>query len=752
MLPSVLQSAVRIRSLLLLSASVVLVPGLLAAVIAVVQVRQSEREAQLRGLRETVRATSLLVDGQILQSLGALTALANSQNLQTGNLAAFYEEAAAIDRPPDVWTILLDEGGTQLLNTAVPFGTPPPPPGPKERVAQVLATGKPLVSDLSIGPATGRLLTTLYVPAKASPLGRWVVAQAFSVGHWSTAVLQTKSHDDWVIAVIDRNGKFISRSRRTQEMLGMQARPELVAAAAAASSGLIKHSTLEGISSYDAFTHSALTGWTVAVAAPVASIEASASQAVLWLTSGLCIALAAAVAGAVLLSRTLIRAMDSASASARALGEGRRPSPRPTRVHEVNALNEALADAGALLERERSRRAVAELEREKLLASERAARELAQSENSAKDQFLALLGHELRNPLAAIGGAVELLARNEAVAPEPRRFVSIIQRQSSHLRRIVDDLLEIGRMLSGKLVLEKRPIDLAGCVRNFVDSLSMSEGARDHRLIADVDEVWVDGDFVRIEQIVSNLVGNALKFSAPGSRVEVSVRAAGNMAVFEVTDFGVGIENRFLTRIFEPFFQGPSLAGRQSSGLGIGLSLVRQLVELHGGTISVRSRGPGLGATFVVRLPRVERPVASNKLTTTPLECSRCHVLLVEDNDDARETTAIILRGLGYSVTEAADGDEAVQMARARVPAVVVMDLGLPGKTGLQVAGELKSVPALKHVPLIALSGYGQDRDKNASRAAGFADHLVKPVSLEALAAAIEHQVKVRVAADSRDG
>ena len=729
--------AVRIRSHLLLLTAIVLVPGFLAAAIAVKQVRDSERETTLRGLRETVRATALLVDGEVQRSLGALTALAHSQHLQTGNLEAFYRQAAAGDQRPDVWTLLLDDTGSQRVNTRVPFGPPPPPPTAKDRVATVLATQRPLVSDLFQGPATGTLLTTIYLPAAPSPAGIFVVAQAFSVEHWKKAAMQPEGRADWIVAVIDRTGKFISRSQRTDEYLGRQARPELIAAAAAARDGLIRHSTLEGIDSYDAFTHSALTGWTIAVAAPVATIEASATRAIAWLAAGVAVALGVALVGASLLSRMLLTAIETASAAARTLGKGNPPSPPRTLVHEVNTLNDALSDAADLLAKEKSARELAEAGRQQLLANERAARQLAQRENIAKDAFLAMLGHELRNPLAAIAGASEVLARGGQDAASGRRFIGIIQRQNRHLSHIVNDLLEVSRMLSGKIALDERPLDLGHCVRHCVESLRSTDRAMAYRWQLNTGVAWVQGDAVRLEQIVNNLVVNAMQFSPPGSEIRVSAGVRGNRAVVEVADDGAGIAAELLPRIFEPFVQGPALSGRPSSGLGIGLALARQLVELHGGELAVRSAGPDEGSVFTVTLPLIASP-PEGVTTARASPVTPCRVMLVEDNADARESMAESLRLMGYSVVEAADGDEALRAAVALAPDIVVMDLGLPGKSGHQVAAEMRSTPALKHVPLIALSGYGQVRDKQDSVAAGFNQHLVKPVPPDALAQAID--------------
>ena len=742
----------RIRSHLLLLAAVVLVPGFLAASIAVEKVREAERAAALNGLRETVRATALLVDGEIQRSLGALAVLASSPSLKSGDMAAFYAQSKASNLPPDVWTLLLDETGTQVLNTTVPLGTPPPPPAARARVEQVLATQQPLASDVIVGPVTGRLLTTLYVPTEPVDGKRYVVAQAFSVEHWKKKAMQPRGRAEWVVAVLDRSGKFISRSHRTDELLGRSARPELIAAAAAANEGLIRHPTLEGTDSYDAFVHSALTGWTIAIAAPVDTIDASATQAVAWLAAGVAAALAAALLGALMLGRVVMRAIDSASLAAVALGHGELPSTRPTSIDEVDALNDAIAGAGRLLAAERSSRESMEKERLRLLDSETAARQAAQEQNAAKDQFLALLGHELRNPLAAIAGATEVISRSSSAQPAPGRFLAIIQRQTRHLAHVVDDLLEVSRMLSGKIGIEPRPLDLAELVAGCVDALRASERAAAYRIDADLASAWVAGDPVRLEQIVNNLLGNAIKYSPEQSLVRVAVKADGSDAVITVVDTGAGIDAALMPRIFDAFVQGPTLAGRAASGLGIGLALVRQLVALHGGSVEASSGGAGAGSVFTVTLPRIEAPAvaavaasgaAGVAVPSSTMAALPCRVLLVEDNADARETMAGLMATMGCDVDLAGDGTEALARVQAQRPDIVVMDIGLPGRSGYEIARQLKGSASTCGIPLVALTGYGQERDREAARAAGFDAHLVKPVDAAMLAACLEQQLRL---------
>lgn len=739
-------SRMRIRTQLVLMTVAVLAPVLLASSFAIEKIRGDAREASLRGLRETVRATALTVDRDVQGSLSALKTLGNSENLNDRDFEKFYKQAAALDQKPDVWTLLFDQTGAELVNTQLPSGSPARPPSAAAQVKQVIASQKPLVTDLFMEPLSGKHVTMIYVPAVAAGGKSFVVAQAFSVDHWRKAALNVDLPPAWIVAVFDRDGKFISRSHRRDEFLGKLARPELVAAAAASPDGLIRHSTHEGIESYDAFMHSSLTGWAIAVAAPVALVEEAAANAVYLSLLGVGFALLTAIAAVVLFGRRFIAAIDSARAAAAALGRGESPRPSRTPVAELRELNGALVNAGALLQAERSSRLAAESERERLLQNETLARETAQAQNQAKDQFLALLGHELRNPLAAISGATALL---ETAGPDKERtdrYLGIINRQSKHLTHIVDDLLDVSRLMAGKIMLERRPFDLAECVAHCAEALRTTDRAQGYVIDIRSAPVWVNADRARVEQIVNNLVTNALKFSPAGGRIEVAVAEESGAAVVSVRDAGTGIQSDLLHRVFEPFFQGPAPGNRLQSGMGIGLALVRQLVELHGGQVRALSDGLGQGSTFSFWLPDlVAAPVpqaeparqAENPTAASRVPAGR-KIVYVEDNVDARATLAELLRMLDYDVTEVTDGASTLSAVRAVQPDLVLMDIGLPDMDGYEVARGLRADPLTCTIPLIALTGYGQVRDKEAAALAGFNAHLVKPVDPDELVATIE--------------
>ena len=295
--------------------------------------------------------------------------------------------------------------------------------------------------------------------------------------------------------------------------------------------------------------------------------------------------------------------IDSAADSAAALGRGEMPRAYASGVLEFDRLHTALDAAGLLLQEERQSRERVEREREQLFVSEQEARRMAEEQNRAKDEFLAMLSHELRNPLAAISNSIALLEHPAVPAQTAERARVIIKRQSRHLARIVDDLLDLGRLMNGKVSLMRHRLDLAEAVSDCVQSLQTTGRVEQHRIDVHAVPSSIEADPTRIEQIISNLIGNALKYTPAGGSIAVDVVNAGNAAVLTVSDNGVGMPPELVERVFDVFVQGSGSLDRAQGGLGIGLALVRQLVRLHGGEVSAASPGPGKGSTFVVRLP-----------------------------------------------------------------------------------------------------------------------------------------------------
>jgi len=374
-----------------------------------------------------------------------------------------------------------------------------------------------------------------------------------------------------------------------------------------------------------------------------------------------------------------------------------------------------------------------EAERDELRRLEQAALAQARLANQAKDEFLAMLAHELRNPVGVIVNALAVLERPDAVRPQQDRARGLIGRQARHLARLLDDLLDVAR-IGGRLVdLERVPVDLRNALEQAVEMERHRIEGKRQRLTMSVsaDPVTVSGDPVRLAQIIGNVLNNASKYTPVDGAIRLSLGVEGEDAVLVVTDNGVGIPPDKIEAIFELFVQAnPSLA-RTEGGLGIGLTLVRHLVELHGGRIEARNEPRG-GARFIVRLPLVapESPPADAPALAPATRAQR--VLLVEDNHDALEMQATLLRMLGHEVLEAATGAEGVEAAVRHAPDVVVMDIGLPDIDGYEAARRIRRQLG-RTVRLIAVSGYGQPQDRALSREAGFDAHLVKPVDPAAL-------------------
>jgi PAS domain S-box-containing protein len=356
--------------------------------------------------------------------------------------------------------------------------------------------------------------------------------------------------------------------------------------------------------------------------------------------------------------------------------------------------------------------------------------------NRAKDEFLATLSHELRNPLGAIANAVAALERRGGAEETGTRLRQIIQRQAHHLTRLVDDLLDVARATAGKIPLNRQAVDLSELVGGCVRTMRAGGRARQHRVSLRAESVVVNADPTRLAQIVTNMLDNAIKFTPTGGSVDVDVLREGQEAILRVTDNGIGILPEMLSRVFELFAQGEQPMDRPVGGLGIGLTLSRRLVELHGGTIAAASDGHGRGAQFTVRLP-IETNVMPPPLPVAPGPERSRTILIVEDNDDARESLRLLLESLGHQVIEAGDGQRGLALALHHRPEVVLIDLGLPGMDGYEVARALRASPGGKTAALIAVTGYGQAEDRRRSSEAGFDAHLVKPVSQSLLAGLI---------------
>jgi signal transduction histidine kinase len=350
-----------------------------------------------------------------------------------------------------------------------------------------------------------------------------------------------------------------------------------------------------------------------------------------------------------------------------------------------------------------------------------------------KDEFLALLAHELRNPLAPVQNAVSLMRRKGAVDPELVWCHDVIERQADQLKRLVDDLLDVSRITQGKIQLRLEPVALETVIGGAVETSAPLITAQRHQLRVTLPDtpVVVRGDASRLTQVVANLLNNAAKYQNEGGLIELTVRAEGDDAVITVRDRGIGLSREMLSEAFELFAQGERTPDRAQGGLGIGLSLVKKLIELHGGGVQAASDGPGQGSEFVVRLPRL---AAAERVASSPSQPKTMNtdprvqrILVVDDNVDASESLAMLLRLDGHDVLIAHDGLQALRVATDERPATILLDIGLPGMDGYEVCRRLRA-QGFTDTRIIAMTGYGQDKDRRRAMEAGFDEHTVKPV------------------------
>ncbi len=354
----------------------------------------------------------------------------------------------------------------------------------------------------------------------------------------------------------------------------------------------------------------------------------------------------------------------------------------------------------------------------------------------SKNEFLAILAHELRNPLAPIRNAVQILHREGSLAPESLWALSAIERQMRQMARLIEDLVDISRVTSNRLELRKEYVDLAAVLRSAVETSTtlLKAGGQEFIVMLPEEPIQLDADPVRLAQAVSNLLSNAAKFTEPGGRIWLIAERRRGDAVITVRDTGVGISPAMLSNIFEMFTQGQQSRARTLGGLGIGLTLVKRLVEMHGGTVSAESAGQDMGSTFVIRLPALASQTQPYPEDSAPAGATSLRMLIVDDNRDAADSLAMLQRITGHEIRTAYDGLEAIQVANEFRPDVVLLDIGLPKMDGHEVAQQLRREPWGRQMCMIAVTGWSDEIDRAKSRAAGFDHHLVKPLDTAHLA------------------
>jgi signal transduction histidine kinase/CheY-like chemotaxis protein len=482
---------------------------------------------------------------------------------------------------------------------------------------------------------------------------------------------------------------------------------------------------------YLAHSRSAVSGWTVATGVPAETVETQIRASLASVAAGGVAAALLAVALALLLGRRIARPISGLAELAGSLArdDAHVTPPPASNLREVDEVAGALAEASTRLDRRAH-------ERDEALRKERTARAEAEVANRAKDSFLAMLGHELRNPLSAIRAALGLLEVAGKDSETATRAREVIGRQVNQLVTVVEELLDIARITTGKMLLDRRPVDLGELGRQAVQTLRVAGRFIRHEVTIETEPAWLYGDPGRLNQVLTNLLVNALKYTPDGGRIAVRVAPDGDSVVLTVTDTGDGIPPALLERVFELFVRGDHALGRTGSGLGIGLTLVRRLAELHGGSARAASAGPGRGSAFTVRLPGIAAP-AERQQPAEPVRSERGprRVLIVEDNADSRAMLHAMLELWGHEVHEAPDGETGLAQAVAVRPDIALIDVGLPGLDGYELARQIRASVGGVHIFLVAVTGYGEPDDLRRARSAGFDSHLAKPVDVKTLAA-----------------
>ena len=691
--------------------------------------QERRAQAEQAGL-EVTRALATAVEVELGRSIAVLRGLSIGPALDTADLKRYHDSMRRLlATRPDWFTITLaDPGGQQLLNTRATYG---------ERLPMVLdlpshhaavATREPVVGALTRAPA-GDVALPIRVPVLRDGEVRYVLTASLKPDAFLEVLERQRLPPQWVVSVFDAQQRRVARSRGHAEFLFQPPAESLqkLIQDAKADEGTGLTRTVEGDEIYTAFTRTPAFRWTVAIGIPRAEVDAAAWRSLAAYGGGLLLSLALGTLAALLAARGIARPIASLAAAARALGRAERVEPPATRIREIREVGLALAAAAA-------ERAAHEAEREELLQREQRARAAAEGANRAKDEFLAMLGHELRNPLGALTAASQLLEEPRADAQTQRRAREVVARQTRHLARLTDDLLDAGRAILGKIVLQRRALDLSALVGGALNTLQAAGRLSQHRVTSELHTVWVDADAARLEQIVANLLGNAVKYTPAGGAIAVRVGRSGAHAALTVSDTGVGMPPGLVERAFDPFVQGERELDRAHGGLGIGLTLVRRLAELHGGSASGASAGTDRGSEFRVLLPAIEAPAARRADPTQSADCAPCDVLVVEDNADAAEMLRGLLMVGGHRVRVAHDGEEGLAALLETPPDVAFIDVGLPRRNGYDVAREARAAfDGTRRPLLVALTGYGLAEDRTRALEAGFDEHLVKPVEPAAL-------------------
>jgi signal transduction histidine kinase/ActR/RegA family two-component response regulator len=748
-------AALRLRTHLVALVLVAVAPLLILTVIAVRRDLQEQRNILDRGMHNTVWALSQAVDLEIKTSLAVLETLAASPDLEARDFKSFHALCMrAITGRKDAWIVLFDRSGQQIVNSSRPFGSPLPNPfryttpaaadprypllplGGAAPVRKVFETGQPVVSDLFVALDSRRPTIGVGIPVIGK--GRVLYALEMSVDPDALLRLLMDQHPrvDSVVSLLDGSGVVIARTLDSARLVGLPLAPELAEQIAKMGEGSGVGRTREGMSVYHVFRRSKLTGWTTSLGVSQAVVSGPMNRSIMLLTGGVTGALVLGLGAAFVLGKRISTPISTLVGAAGVMARGERVDLKISTVREVEELHGALITAGQAV-----REGMAERERRLIAEARRVEAQLA---NQAKDEFLTMLSHELRTPINAVYGWVRMLHAGQVADEAKQRALDAILRNASAQVQLIDDLLDMSRIVSGKMRLDVRLADLKAVIEAALDAVRPAANGKAIRLQAVLDPRArpITGDPDRLQQVVWNLLMNAVKFTPKGGRVQVHLQRVNSHVEIVVSDTGQGISPGLLPVIFERFRQADSSTTRAQAGLGLGLALVRHLVEAHGGTVTAQSPGEGKGATFIVKLPvtlakldnaTIERvhPTARVVMPTfTGPALEGLRVLVVDDDLDALDLATAILTGARAHVRACQSAAEALIVFRDWRPDVLIADIEMPGEDGLSLIRKIRAMEVAQggKVPAIALTAYGRVEDRLRTLSAGFSMHVPKPV------------------------
>lgn len=747
-----------LRWYLVLLVAGTLLPVVLFAIAVVYKLSSQEQAASERRILLAARNLASTVEREFSSTTRTLQALAASEHLRQGNLNAFHNDAKRVAETQATWVsvILLSSKGQQLVNTRHPFGTQSLSVVEQESLQHIVKTRQPTVGNLAAGKRKPNIVAfPVRIPVMRNDKLQYILTAVITQESMAKVVNERTAIDgEWTRTVVDGKGVVVARTRNPERFVGKLGTPSFLKRIKEATEGIYRDTTLEGTKVYLAFCRVSDSPWTVAVTVPVDVIQRPTQRA-MWMVvgSGLALLLVSGI-GAFIFSLQISRSITSAALAAEALANGEYPQVTPLIIEEVVLLGQSLEfAANLLLQREQ--------ERAENLKRAEAAKEEAEAANRIKDEFLTVLSHELRTPLNPILGWSKLLRTGKLDAVKTALALETIERNAKLQTQLIEDLLDVSRILKGKLSLNMTRVNLVSTIESAIETVRLAAEAKSIDLQFTTDKqphhlkFLILGDSARIQQVIWNLVANAVKFTPEGGRVNIQLERLGWQAQIKVSDTGKGIHPDFLPYVFEYFRQEDGKTTRKFGGLGLGLAIVRHLIQLHGGTVQAESPGEGQGATFTVRFPLLkneniritDEQIESSSLSFQSAPLINLRVLLVDDDADMRDFIGFTLEQNHAIVTAVTSANEALQAFEKSSFDLLISDIGMPEVDGYMLMQQIRS-KSPEHggqVKAIALTAYAGEYNQQQALRAGFQLHLAKPVEPQVLITAIIDLLHTRI-------